>query len=161
MTDTEIKALFRTAYSVARGFSIHGYTRDDLAQECVMKVWLKLGDKFNLKHWKLNRRIMRNHLIDKMRMARRRPDRPGAIPYGFPKEEATPQDEQDVFELASPQPPEIPVPESSKRVKRVTMAMIRAKGSLTDASELLGWGYSTTWKAWRDAKREIREEKDE
>ncbi len=159
MTDTELKALFRTAYSVASGFSIHGSTIDDLAQECVMKVWLKLGDKYNPKHWKLNRRIMKNHLIDKIRMAQRRPDRPGHTPYGFPKHDALPQNEQDVFELASPQPAEIPVPESSERVKRVTLAMIRAKGSLTDASELLGWGYSTTWKAWRDAKREIKEER--
>ena len=153
MTDAQVKALLRTANSIAKNFSISGYTQSDLAQECVIKVWMELGDDYDPKHWKLIRTIMFHHLIDKVRMAQCRPDRPGKIPYGF----SGPGD-QEVFEFSEEEPPNIPIPESSEKVKRVTLAVIHQKGCITDAAKELGWGYMTTWRAWQKAKKEIRKE---
>lgn len=150
MTDKEVKGLYLMARSVAATFHISDYETEDLVQECVIKVWRVSTNPNSVLYvskidelYRYIRRIMRNRLLDLTKKRK----------FTFV--------ELDEELYSAETRTEVPVPESSERVKRVTLALIRNKGSIVDAANATGENYQNVRRAWIDAKYMIRKEEKE
>lgn len=128
-----VKQLYSIARFLSNHFNIPGYDKQDLVQECVLKAWLKGGDK----PFAYVRRLMINHLINLANSSRY---------YAELTELHIPRISDRVVWIPS-----------DPRLKKVCIAMIDCGLDVKRASEFLGWSYWSTRKVWRDVKVKMRE----